>query len=169
MTGLPDEAEVYTRYAARVRLFGRRHLGDAAAADDLAQQVLLIVVDALRAGRVREPAALGSFVLGTARRVASEWQRTERRRGALLARFGDEAAPAGSEGEPALDDGRLAGCLDTLAERERTVILATFYGGEDGAALARRLGLQAGHVRVIRHRAVQALSRCMGAGLEVNA
>ena len=45
--GLPgstdaEEAELYRRFAPRVRLYGRRHLQNDAAADDLAQDVLLL-------------------------------------------------------------------------------------------------------------------------------
>ncbi|MFO0744681.1 MAG: sigma-70 family RNA polymerase sigma factor [Myxococcota bacterium] len=158
---LPTETDLYRSFAPRVRLYGLRHLRDRAAADDLVQHVLMIVIDALRAGRVRDPASLGGFVLGTARRVAGDWAKTERRRGELLARFPLELDGAPAEAAP-LDDARLRGCLDALAERERMVVVATFYGDERGPALARRLGLDDGHVRVIRHRAVARLQRCMG-------
>ena len=44
-----EEAELYRRFAPRVRLYGRRHLRDGAAADDLAQDVLLRTIERLRA------------------------------------------------------------------------------------------------------------------------
>src|SRR4029079_19349709 len=56
--GGPDsaaEAELYRRLAPRVRLYGLRHLRDRAAAADLVQQVLLMTLERLRAGEVREP------------------------------------------------------------------------------------------------------------------
>ena len=52
--------------APRIRLYGLRHLRSATAADDLVQQVLLNLLEALRAGRLREPDKLAQFVLGTA-------------------------------------------------------------------------------------------------------
>ena len=36
-----EESELYRRFAPRVRFYGLRHLGDEAAAQDLAQEVLL--------------------------------------------------------------------------------------------------------------------------------
>ena len=54
-----EEAELYRRFAPRVRLYGRRHLRDAAAADDLAQDVLLLTFERLRAGEVRRPERSG--------------------------------------------------------------------------------------------------------------
>ena len=44
-----EEAELYRRFAPRVRLYGRRHLQNDAAADDLAQDVLLLTIERLRA------------------------------------------------------------------------------------------------------------------------
>ena len=62
--GLPgstdaEEAELYRRFAPRVRLYGRRHLQNDAAADDLAQDVLLLTIERLRAGEVRRPEEIG--------------------------------------------------------------------------------------------------------------
>src|SRR5688572_26400033 len=47
------EGELYRRFARRIRLFGLRHLRDDMAADDLAQQVMLIAIERLRAGEIR--------------------------------------------------------------------------------------------------------------------
>ena len=49
------EAELCRRLAPRIRLFGLKHLRDRDAAADLVQQVLLITLEGLRAGKVREP------------------------------------------------------------------------------------------------------------------
>src|SRR5690606_27288239 len=43
------ESELYRRFARRIRLFGLKHLRDSMAADDLAQQVMLIAIERLRA------------------------------------------------------------------------------------------------------------------------
>ena len=51
-----EEAELYRRFAPRVRLYGRRHLRNDAVADDLIQDVLLLTIERLRAGEVRRPA-----------------------------------------------------------------------------------------------------------------
>src|SRR5206468_454922 len=67
-TGDADaETEVCRRMGPRIRLYGLRHLRSAAAADDLVQQVLLKMIEALRAGRLRESDKLAPFVLGTCR------------------------------------------------------------------------------------------------------
>ena len=81
------ETELYRRFAPRVRLFGLKHLSDRAAADDLAQQVMLVVITRLRMGEVREPDQIGSFVLGTSRMMVVGMKRGQRRRAAIFARF----------------------------------------------------------------------------------
>src|SRR4051812_6684722 len=75
-----EEAELYRRFAPRVRLYGRRHLRDDAAAQDLAQEVLLVAIERLRAGGVRNPEEIGSFILSTARLTATARKRTDSRR-----------------------------------------------------------------------------------------
>ena len=59
------EAEMCRRMGPRIRLYGLRHLRSPSAADDLVQQVLLKILEALRAARLREPDKLAQFVLGT--------------------------------------------------------------------------------------------------------
>ena len=157
---MATEAELFQRFAHRIRAYGLRHLGSLAAADDLVQEVLVVVLEALREGKVREPDKLASFVLGTCRLVSSSSRATERRRERLLERFGprDEAF----ELAPPIDLERLHRCLDSLADRQRTIVALTFYGERDGAAIASELGMTIGNVRVARHRALLQLHACMG-------
>src|SRR3954471_9643738 len=82
-----EEAELYRRFAPRVRLYGRRHLRNDAAAADLAQDVLLLTVEQLHGGEGRRAEGIGSFILGTSRMMARSDRRVARRREALAARF----------------------------------------------------------------------------------
>ena len=61
------ESELCRRFAPRIRLYGLRHLRSEAAAADLIQDVLIMTLQKLRAGEVREPERLASFILGTCR------------------------------------------------------------------------------------------------------
>jgi len=155
------EGELYRRMAPRVRLYGLRHLRDEAAADDLAQQVLITTLEALRVGRLREPDKLASFVLGTCRMTVLDQRRGVQRRERLLAEFGaDLVAPAPTA--PRIELDRLAGCVQALRERERTVIVLTFYDERTAADVAGLLGVSDGNLRVIRHRAINQLRACLG-------
>jgi len=48
------------------------------------------------------------------------------------------------------------------AERERTVVLLSFYADKSADDAGRELALAPGNVRVIRHRALGKLRACMG-------
>jgi RNA polymerase sigma-70 factor, ECF subfamily len=163
------EGELYRRLARRARLYGLRHLRDEHAAADLVQQVLLTTLERLRAGEVREPDKIASFVLGMCRMTVLEIRRGSKRREELL----QEWVPAFAgmtEGdvyeapEPlALDPDRLAGCLEALPERERSVVVMSFFADKQADEVGAELGISGGNVRVIRHRALGRLRECMGA------
>jgi RNA polymerase sigma-70 factor (ECF subfamily) len=159
-----EEAELYRRFAPRVRLYGRRHLRNDAASDDLVQEVLLLTIERLRAGDVRQPERIGSFILGTSRMMAQTERRTTRRREILSARFGLGKEDAASPSDAALDAPRVAACLGTLSERDRLVVMLTFYVDADAPRIADDLGLTPGAVRAIRHRAMARLRECVLGG-----
>src|SRR5262245_63194390 len=144
------ETELARRFAPRIRLFGLRRLRDQAAAQDLVQEVLVTTLEALRAGRIEQPARLASFVLGACRMTIVNQRRGEQRRARLLAQFAQdlEASP-GSSGGALLDRDRLADCLEGLPSRDRTVVALTIYldRSEEEVASARRTSR--GKVRVI--------------------
>ena len=155
------EAELFLRMAPRIRLYGLRHLRDADAAEDLTQQVLITTLEALRARRLREPEKLASFVLGTCRMTVLDLRRGSQRKERLLEQFGEDLAPA-QPVVPHLDREQLTRCVQGLKERERTVVVMTFYDERTGADVASFLGVSEANVRVIRHRAVHQLRECMG-------
>jgi RNA polymerase sigma-70 factor, ECF subfamily len=156
-----EEAELYRRFAPRVRLYGRRHLQNEASSDDLAQEVLLLTIERLRAGEVRRPEDIGSFILGTSRMMAHSERRVARRREALAARFIDIAVETVPSPVAALDAPRVAACLRALAERDRLVVVLTFYAEREAPRIADDLGVSPGAVRAIRHRAMARLRECV--------
>jgi RNA polymerase sigma-70 factor (ECF subfamily) len=151
------EGEFCRRFAPRVRLYGLRHLRDRHAAADLVQQVLMMTLERLRAGKLREPERLASFVLGTCRMVVMDQRRGTARREGLLEEWAipEEAV---EDAEPRVfERERLAVCLEALSERERSVVIGSFFEQESIS----ETGLSAGNVRVIRHRALGKLRACM--------
>jgi RNA polymerase sigma-70 factor (ECF subfamily) len=89
-------------------------------------------------------------------------RRTARRQEHLLAEFGADLVPD-QPAMPRLERDRLAHCVQTLKERERSVVVLTFYDEQSAAETAGFLGISQANVRVIRHRAIQQLRECMGA------
>jgi RNA polymerase sigma-70 factor, ECF subfamily len=161
-----EESELYRRFAPRVRLYGRRHLQNDAAADDLAQEVLLLTIERLRAGEVRRPEEIGSFILGTSRMMAHAERRLARRRETLAARFMEPVVESAASSIAALDAPRVATCLGALAERDRLVVVLTFYADREAPRIAEDLGVSPGAVRVIRHRAIARLRECVLGGAQ---
>ena len=158
------EAELYRLLAPRARRYGLRHLRDGHAAADLAQHVLALTIEQLRSRRLREPERVLSFVLGACRLTVMDQLRGERRREDLLQRYADAVPMADVHIAPRLDHLRVADCLERLPERERTVLVMSFYDDQPSEAVGLQLGLSAGNVRVIRHRGIDKLRRCVDAG-----
>jgi len=158
------EAELCRRMWPRIRLYGMRHLRSAEAAEDLAQHVLVIALESLRAGKLQDPEKLAQFVLGISRMTVVDQRRNTSRRERLLEVFGPGLQLSAAEPSVAVDSNTLTRCLSVLTERERTVVMLTFYEEASGTDAAASLGISAANVRVIRHRALHSLRACMGAG-----
>jgi RNA polymerase sigma-70 factor (ECF subfamily) len=155
------EAELYRRLAPRARLYGLKHLRDHAAADDLAHEVLIHAIESLRAGRVREPDRIASFVLGCCRMWVHEIRKVAARREQILERSAAAELPPTAELAVVLDRQRLESCLQHLAPKLLTLIVLTFYAEASGEEIARTLGTTPGNVRVMRHRTLSQLHACI--------
>jgi RNA polymerase sigma-70 factor (ECF subfamily) len=156
------ESELYRRFAPRVRLYGLRHLRDEDSARDLVQAVMMLTIEKLRRGEVRDPEQIASFVLGTSRTMAIAVRRKDMRREELRDKF--LVAPtafASPDAGATLDLDRLEQCLAQLADRERSVVFLTFYAESSAATVATDIGVSEGNVRVIRHRALAKLRACV--------
>ena len=123
-----------------------------------------MTLERLRAGRVRQPERLTSFVFGACRLLVRNLRRGTRRRDGLLERFAGGLEPHAEPDPLRLDQGRLRDCLGRLAERERAVLVLTFYAEQPSAEIAGRLGLSPENVRTVRHRAFVRLRDCVTGG-----
>jgi len=148
------------RFGRRVRLYGLRHLGSEDAAAELVQQVLLRVLEKLRAGAVRSPERIASFILGTARMVSHEIRRGSSRAEPMT----EEPMVAPVVTERALDRAALSAAMEELAERERAVLVATFFEGLSSKEIGAALSMSEGNVRVVRHRALGRLRNLLEGG-----
>lgn len=154
------ESALCRRYAPRVALYGRKHLKSQVEAEDLAQQVMLRVLEAIRQGRVDDPSRLSSFVFGTCRHVSWDMRRRDQRQRKLEREAEHLVSPTPeASGSDVL---RLFRCLGELPEREAAVLRMTFMEDRESDDIAGRLGVTAGNVRVIRYRALAKMAGCMG-------
>ena len=156
----PAETELYRRFAPRVRLYGLRRLRDEESARDLVQQVMLLTIEKLRGGAIRDVDQIGSFILGVSRTMAIDLKRRERRRERLRETFAVERSMSEPD-DRTLDLDRLEHCLGRLAERERMIVLLTFYAERSARQVGDEMTMTEGNVRVTRHRAIGKLRACM--------
>jgi len=155
------ESELYRRFAPRIRLYGLRHLRDEEAARDLAQQVMLLTIEKLRLGSIRDVDQIASFILGVSRTMAIDLKRRERRRERIRETFVIESAVSEAQLDAELDLDRLESCLGRLGHRERMIVLLTFYAERSARQVGQEMTMTEGNVRVMRHRAIGKLRTCM--------
>jgi RNA polymerase sigma-70 factor (ECF subfamily) len=157
-----QEAELCRRFLNRARLYGLKHLRfDVTAAEDLAQQVMMIVLEALRAGRVEDLARIDRFMLGTCRNVAHSMRRARKRQVETRHRLSTELGSVVTPPWELVPTRRVEDCLGALASREARVLQLLFQEGSTAAETAEQLDTTAGNVRVIRHRAMVRLRECV--------
>jgi RNA polymerase sigma-70 factor, ECF subfamily len=167
---MPTEAELASRFWDRIRLFAARRVSDAAMAEDIAQETLRRVIDALRGGRVQNTEAIAGFVFQTAKHVCMHVHRSAGREARAMRRLHDPSDP-----EPVHPDAlaglvseerrtRVRAALATLSADDRNLLRALYFDQLDTTELAAKLGLSPGALRVRKYRAVQRLATALGAG-----
>ena len=73
------EQELVRHFHARVRVMAESRMHGSDAAQDIAQETMMAVLAAVRAGKLREAEKLPAFVLGTARNLVNNLCRKEAR------------------------------------------------------------------------------------------
>lgn len=157
------EARLCLRLSPAIRAFARRRLRSQDAAREFQQEVLLIFVEALRNGRVEEPARVAGFVLGICRNLALDRARERERRGKLWELYGDSvsACDVVQPTEVTVEIMRLEDCLTELSQRARDAVWLSYGELLSHSEVSSRLGISEGNARVLRHRALHALKQCV--------
>jgi RNA polymerase sigma-70 factor (ECF subfamily) len=159
-------AELSSRFRDRLRFFAARRLRDRDAAEDVAQEVLRRTLEALRAGRVENLAALPAFLFQTARHICMHHGRSAQRQAHAMERSVDPGDPAERPDtyDPVaalIDEERrsmVRKAMAVLGDADREILRLSFMDGLDAEAIGIRLGITPGAVRVRRHRAVTRLA-----------
>jgi RNA polymerase sigma-70 factor (ECF subfamily) len=166
--GSPDEmaAGLATQFGDRIRLFATRRLASVNAAEDVVQETLRRVLEALRNDRVRDLAALPGFVFETARHVCLHRLRSIQREGQAFGRLAATTPPAQPDALAKLisEERREAvrRALATLSEMDRALLIRTYVDDADDEDIAVELGISSGTLRVRRHRALKRLGERLG-------
>lgn len=155
------EAELCRRFAPAVRAFARRRLRDRDGAEELVQDVMLLFIEAVRAGSVEDPERAGGFVLGICRNLMRDRAKMNERRESLWEKFGDVVSSYQPAQTSTYEVAHLEDCLSQLSERSRLLVRYSYVDVQSDAAIAEQLALSEGNVRVMRHRTLKALRDCM--------
>ena len=133
------------------------------AIEEFSQDVMLLLIEALRRGGVEEPARLGGFVLGICRNLALDRARQRERRDALWQKYGEEVTALELDAPRSLNYEvlHLEDCLSQLSQRSRDVVRLTYVEAASHCEVAARLGTTEANARVLRHRSLLALRECM--------
>ena len=146
------------RYSARVRAMVRMRTRNADAAEDLAQDVLIGAICALRKGQLREPERLTFFVLGVARNHINEFFRGSARTPVPL-EFPEQIPDLGAERDRAESSQReelALRAMEHLDPIDKAILQMTLVEGMKPGRIAERLQLSSD---VVRQRKVRATRR----------
>jgi RNA polymerase sigma-70 factor (ECF subfamily) len=136
---------------------------DPEVAQELANDTLMAVIEALRAGKLREPDHLAAFVHGTARNLMNNHFRRQSATPKL------EALEAHAARLPAADDrdqqerrGLVRRAIDELEGLDRRVLALTLIEDLKPGEIAARVGLSAEAVRMRKSRALRRVTERVG-------
>lgn len=169
-TGTPHPAtsdgDLAVRFWERIRLFAARRLGGAEGADDVAQETIRRVAEALHSGRLRQPEALPGFVFRTAQHICQQHHRSTVREVRGLSRLA--VAEPDTESPDALA-GLIAGerrrtvhrALLRLSADDREILRLLYFQEIEPETIARQWNLTPGALRVRKHRALKRLAELL--------
>ena len=153
-------AELYTRYSRMVHgiLLARVRPADA---DDLVQEVFVTAMQ--RLGSLRDPEAIGGWLMTLTRHRAADHLRREPQTFELTERVAERAAAVTPDRADAL---AVLEAIRSLPDAYRETLVLRLVEGMTGPEIAERTGLTHGSVRVNLHRGMQMLRERLNSAYE---
>jgi len=136
---------------------------DPQAVEDHVQEILIIVLAAIRSGELRDPSRLMGFVRTVTRRQASVYIRhaITRRKRMVSMDSANPVSPLNESPEARLNSrqrvARVKKMLETLCERDRNILIRFYYEEQDPERICREMQLTATQFRLYKSRA---LAKC---------
>ena len=155
-------ASLYSTYYPKIYNYAFLQLGDIHAAEDLASDVMLKVLESIKKYQFKGT-PFSAWVFRIARNRLIDLHRRRKRHGEVSLTEPLAAMQIGPQtlAERALDRGQLQLALRYLTDEQRQVIVLKFIEGFDNASVARVLGRSEGAVKSLQHRALNSLRRVM--------
>lgn len=153
------EEELIQRFSRRVPTMLKRLIHDPSAVEDLSQETFRIMLESIRAGKVREPDKLAGFIHRLANNLAiGYFRRTARENHADIEAIANRPDPAPSPLEEVLQkekDTAALRVLDELKSRDREVLSRFYLAEEDKEQICADLKLTNNQFNLILWRAKQ--------------
>ncbi len=155
-------ATLYQTYYPKIYNYAFLQLGDVQAAEDLASDVMLKLIESLKNYRFKG-LPFGAWVFRIARNRLIDLHRRRRRRGEvdLSETLSSTLASPQSLAERALERGQLQVALKHLTDEQRQVIVLKFIEGFDNRSVGRIMGRNEGAIKSLQHRALASLRRVL--------
>jgi RNA polymerase sigma-70 factor (ECF subfamily) len=156
-------AAIFNRYYPDVYRFARYRLGDETAAEDIAAEVFVRLLEALQAGRGPEANLRGWLIGTTANLVNDHFRRSYTRPTAVLTENHlDEAADPPELTEVKEDRQNIRTALIKLTEEQQQVIALRFGSGCSLEETAMIMDKKPNAIKALQFRALESLRRIMG-------
>ncbi len=149
-------ARLTEEYWDRICLYARNHLSTGHDAEDIAQETIRVVLEALDRGAVREMDALPAFVFRTARNLCLRQHRSERRTRSALSKLDHEETDLNADPLRELlereRDERVRDLISDLGDDDRHFLHLFYVDGLTAQEVGRRLSISQVAARVRKHR-----------------
>jgi RNA polymerase sigma-70 factor (ECF subfamily) len=153
---------IYETYYPKIYNYAFMQMGDVQAAEDLASDVMLKVIEAIQTYKFKG-LPFGAWVFRIARNRLIDLHRRRKRRGEVDLSETISTALANPQvlAERALERGQIQVALKHLTPEQRQVIVLKFIEGFDNRSVGRIMGRSEGAIKSLQHRALGALRRIL--------
>jgi RNA polymerase sigma-70 factor (ECF subfamily) len=153
---------LYETYHPKVYNYAFLQMGDVQAAEDLAADVILKMLESIRKYQFKG-LPFSAWVFRIARNRLIDLHRRRRRRGEvdLSESLAGSLASPHAMAERALERGQIHVALKFLTEEQRQVIVLKFIEGFDNRSIGKIMGRSEGAIKSLQHRALGALRRVL--------
>lgn len=157
------EEELARLYNRQVLLIAAARTRDREAARDLTQEIQIAVLQAVRAGKLREADKLSAFVQGTAKNVINNYFRTRARRAECALDSVSTASKNSVEEQEFQERRRLVQLeLERFGPVDQKILLYSMVDGHSLAEVAQRLELSHEAVRARKSRMIKKIMKKFG-------